>query len=143
MTLVNYDPFKRLSSLADALYRCEPGFLGSENAESYGSWAPSVDIKEEEQQYLVHADIPGVDPKDIEITVEKGVLTLKGERRSKSEKTEGKVHRSERSYGSFVRRFSFPESVDVDSISASGNHGVLEITIPKKEGEKPKRIEIK
>ncbi len=103
---------------------------------------PSVDIKEDEEKYTLKADLPGVNPKEIEITMEKGALTIKGERRSEHEENEKGLHRLERSYGSFVRRFSFPDSVDVENIAASGKDGVVTITIPKKPSEKPKRIAV-
>jgi HSP20 family protein len=106
------------------------------------SWTPSVDIKEEESRYIVTADLPGIDPKEVEITMEKGALTLKGERRSEHTEDNAGVHRVERAYGSFIRRFSFPDSVDLDNITANGKNGVVTISIPKKPSEQPKRISV-
>lgn len=103
---------------------------------------PSVDIKEDEDKYTLKADLPGVNPKDIDITMEKGALTIKGERHTEHEENEKGLHRLERSYGSFLRRFSFPDSVDVENIAAAGKDGVVTITIPKKPSEKPKRINV-
>jgi HSP20 family protein len=115
--------------------------LESQRAQS-SSWAPAVDIHEEENHYVVKADIPGIDPKDIEITMEEGTLTIQGERVSSLEDSDKGVHRIERSYGSFVRKFSFPNNVDVDGIQASGKDGVLVINLPKQESAKVKKIEV-
>ncbi len=105
-------------------------------------WSPAVDIKEEEERFLIHADIPGVNADKIEVSMEEGVLTIKGER--KHESTEGgkDYKRLERSHGLFIRRFSLPDTVDANNISASSQNGVLEIILPKSAPEKPRRIEV-
>ncbi|MBX3692267.1 Hsp20/alpha crystallin family protein [Dokdonella sp.] len=104
-------------------------------------WAPRVDIREEDKRFVILADVPGVDPAAIEVHMDKGILTIKGERTS--EKVEGtKFTRIERSYGSFHRRFALPDSADAEAISATGKHGVLEISIPKKPETTPRRITI-
>lgn len=105
-------------------------------------WAPQVDIKEEDDQYLILADIPGVDPNDIEITMEKGILSLKGQRSDESVQQAGKLTRVERSHGVFYRRFSLPDSADPNGIKASGRLGVLEIAIPKRPESAPRRIQV-
>lgn len=105
-------------------------------------WQPRVDIKEETRRFVIAADIPGVDPKDIEIQMEKGVLSIKGERTIESKTEEANFTRVERTYGSFYRRFALPDTADADKISASGAHGVLEIVIPKKAETTPRRIAI-
>lgn len=105
-------------------------------------WTPAVDIKEEETRFLIHADIPGVDPKDIDITVEQGMLTLRGERNEESEEERKNYKRTERIHGSFYRRFSLPDSADMDNISATGKNGVLEVVIPKQEVAQPRRISV-
>ncbi len=108
-----------------------------------GQWLPAVDIKEEENRYLIHADIPGVDPKDIEITADSGVLTIKGERSvEKEDKQEGYTRR-ERSYGSFYRSFTLPDNADTDHIEAKGKDGVLEIALPKAKAKLAKRSTVK
>jgi HSP20 family protein len=94
---------------------------------------PAVDIKEEAQQFVIEADIPGVDPKDIEIFMENGVLTLKGERQSVNEEEAKNYKRVERTHGTFYRRFSLPDTADAEKVTASGQNGVLQITIPKRE----------
>ena len=106
-------------------------------------WTPRVDIKEEDTRFAILADIPGVDPKDIEITMEKGILSIKGERKAEVTEQNGKLTRTERSHGSFYRRFALPDTADAEGISASGKNGVLEISIPKKPEAAPRRIEIK
>ncbi len=104
-------------------------------------WAPRVDIREEDKRFVILADIPGVDPAQIEISMDKGILTIKGERASDA--AEGvRLTRAERSHGTFHRRFALPDSADADAISASGKHGVLEISIPKKAETTPRRITI-
>lgn len=105
-------------------------------------WMPRVDIKEDPDRFLIQADIPGVDPKDIEIHMEKGVLTIKGERDSETKEEGDTYSRTERQRGSFHRRFALPESADQDAIAATGKHGVLEISIPKRPAETPRRIEV-
>lgn len=105
-------------------------------------WQPRVDIKEEPKRFVIAADIPGVDPKDIEIQMEKGVLSIKGERTIESKTEEANFTRVERTHGSFYRRFALPDTADADKISASGAHGVLEIVIPKKSETTPRRIAI-
>jgi HSP20 family protein len=106
-------------------------------------WAPRVDIREEEKRFVILADIPGVDPKDIEVSMDKGILSIKGERNPENKEQAGKFTRVERSWGSFYRRFALPDSADADAISASGKHGVLEISIPKKAETTPRKIEIR
>jgi HSP20 family protein len=105
-------------------------------------WAPNVDICEEENRFLILADIPGVDPEDIEVTMENGILSIKGQRTDESIQQKGKVTRIERSHGTFYRRFALPDSADANGIKASGRHGVLEIAIPKRPESAPRRITV-
>ena len=106
-------------------------------------WHPAVDIKEEEDRFVIYADLPGVDPKDIEITMEQGVLTLKGERSEETKEEHESYKRVERVSGSFYRRFNLPDTADAERIEAEGKNGVLEITLPKQEKAQPKRITVK
>jgi HSP20 family protein len=106
-------------------------------------WAPRVDIREEDKRFVIEADIPGVDPKDIEVNMDKGVLSIKGERKSEHEVENGKYTRVERSRGMFYRRFALPDSANPDGISATGRNGVLEIEIPKRPETTPRKIDIK
>jgi HSP20 family protein len=117
---------------------------GDDTSRVEGSdWTPAVDIKEEADRYLLHADIPGVKAADIEVSMDKGVLTIKGERKHESTESKEGFKRVERSHGVFMRRFSLPDGVDGENISASSKDGVLEVVIPKSEPEKPRRIEVK
>jgi HSP20 family protein len=109
----------------------------------FGNWSPAVDLREEDGQYILHADMPGMRKEDIEINVENNVLGITGERRFESESTKDTYHRIERAYGKFVRSFTLPVHVVAESINASYKDGVLEVTIPKAEESKPKKISIK
>jgi HSP20 family protein len=106
------------------------------------AWAPAVDITEEDGAYVVRADVPGVDPKDIELNMENGVLTLRGERKSEFKEEKSNYHRVERITGSFYRRFTLPDTADSENISAKYANGVLEVRIPKQEKVLPRRIEV-
>lgn len=105
-------------------------------------WAPSVDIEEYKDKFVIYADIPGVDPASIEITLEKGVLSLSGTREQRVENSEIQSRRNERANGRFHRRFALPDTADGDAVSASGKHGVLEIVIPKRAQAQPRRITV-
>ena len=105
-------------------------------------WTPRVDIKEESDRFVIFADIPGVDPKDIEIHMDKGLLTIKGERTIESSKESERFSRVERRHGTFYRRFALPDSANPDGIAATGKNGVLEISIPKKPETTPRRIQV-
>jgi HSP20 family protein len=115
---------------------------GDQSSVVTSQWAPRVDIREEDKRFVILADVPGVEPKDIEISMEKGILSIKGERKAEIKEEAGKLTRIERSYGAFYRRFALPDSADADGITAAGKHGVLEISIPKKAEVAPRRIEI-
>ena len=105
-------------------------------------WVPRVDIKEEPNRFLILADLPGVDPNTIEVNMDKGLLSIRGERHSE-ERTEGERYsRVERAHGVFYRRFALPESADPEGVSATGRHGVLEIAIPKRPESTPRRISV-
>ncbi len=114
--------------------------LGSERATA--EWTPRVDVREEEAKFTVLADLPGVDSKDIHVTAEDGVLTLKGERKLDKKDSKGGYERLERFEGGFQRQFVLPENVNADEIKARHNNGVLEISIPKQAAALPKRISV-
>ena len=103
---------------------------------------PTVDVVEEKDRVLVKADLPGMKEEDIHVEVEDGELTLRGERKKETETREGKVHRVERTYGAFLRSFTLPANVDRAKVAASYKNGVLEVTLPKKEGAKPQEIKV-
>lgn len=118
------------------------GFWSNANggASTEVAYIPAVDVHEEKDRFVVRADLPGVQPDDIEVTAEKGILTLRGERKSeKRENAEG-YERLERVTGSFTRRFALPENVQGDAIKAKFTHGVLEVTIPKQPVVAAKRV---
>ena len=138
MTIVRYEPWALVSRVQREIDRA----LGGVASEATVSWIPHVDIHEEAERFVVAADLPGVEGKDIEITAEKGVLTIKGERHSEMKSSKDGYERVERASGTFLRRFTLPESVDAEAIKASHVNGVLEISIPKRPTEQPRRIEI-
>ena len=105
-------------------------------------WVPRVDIKEEPHRFVLHADIPGVDPGDIEVQMDKGMLTVKGERRDETLDDTVRYSRIERRHGTFHRRFALPDSADPEGITASGQNGVLTISIPKRPESTPRRIQV-
>ena len=105
-------------------------------------WVPRVDVKEEKDRFVLYADLPGIDPDDIEVSMDKGILTIKGERSSESSQDTDRFSRIERSYGSFHRRFALPDSADAEGIQAHGRNGVLEIVIPKRAESAPRRIQV-
>ena len=105
-------------------------------------WVPRVDIKEEADRFLLYADIPGVDPQAIEVQMDKGLLTIKGERRAEKVDETERYSRIERRHGIFHRRFALPDSADPDGITASGHNGVLTISIPKRPESTPRRIQV-
>ncbi len=105
-------------------------------------WVPNVDVKEEKDRFVLYADLPGIDPDDIEVSMDKGILTIKGERTSETSAETERFSRIERRYGSFHRRFALPDSADADGIEARGRNGVLEIVIPKRPEAAPRRIQV-
>lgn len=141
MSLVRYEPWSLLNQFNREL---DTLFTRPNNGDSVATsdWSPAVDIKESDTEFKILADIPGVNPKDIDVHMEDGVLTIRGERESnKREEKEG-YKRVERSYGSFYRRFNMPDSADADKIAAKCNNGVLEVTIPKQEKVQPRKIAV-
>ena len=105
-------------------------------------WVPAVDIQETENDLVLKADVPDVDMKDIDVRVENGTLSLRGERKFESETKNGSWHRVERSYGRFERAFALPNTVDFEAVKADYKNGVLTITLPKKEVAKPRQIKV-
>ncbi|NOQ69515.1 MAG: Hsp20 family protein [Gammaproteobacteria bacterium] len=149
MSLIRYNnPWNLLNNLQRDLYNLDhdPQYSRLNNDDdsvATANWAPSVDISENEKEFTLLADIPGVDPKDIEISMEKGVLTIKGERNSENIEEKENYRRVERESGQFYRRFTLPDSANADKIEAKSEHGVLKITIPKQEVAVSRRIEVK
>lgn len=148
MNVVRYQPVNMFRQFHDQVNRLLVDELGNvpgsaaPAARPLSAWAPVVDVKEEDKQYVITADVPGVDPKHIEITMEAGVLSIKGSRSTASTEQSEAYSRIERGYGEFERRFNLPEGADADGITATSNHGVLNVSIPKKVAPAPRRIEI-
>jgi len=147
MAIVRWEPFRDLVGIQDRMNRLfEEAFRGSRGAGeeewALGSWAPACDIYEQEGDIVLKAELPGVDPKDVDVRVEQNVLTLRGERKFDNEVKKESYHRVERAYGSFSRSFTLPNLVDTDKIKAEFRDGVLRVTLPQHEEAKPKQISI-
>ncbi len=149
MSSGNYEPwnlFDKVQQQLGQLGLADKPLAGSDNDFSNiitSRWRPAVDIKEEGDHFLIKADLPGVNPKDIEITMENGMLTIKGERESEVRDSTENYKRVERVSGTFYRRFSLPDTADAERIEARSKDGVLEIKLPKQEKLQPRRIEVK
>jgi HSP20 family protein len=107
------------------------------------TWAPSVDVEETDKEIVVKADLPGVEPKDIDISIVDGSLVLKGEKKQEKEEKKKNYHRVERFYGQFYREIPLPAGADADKVAASSTKGVISVTIPKKPEAQPKKITVK
>ncbi|MDB6088886.1 MAG: hypothetical protein JWN85_1670 [Gammaproteobacteria bacterium] len=145
MTFVSYEPWtlvNRLHRQLDQVFSPAPARSQAASTPSV-SWIPRVDIYEESDRFVVFADVPGVESKDIDITAENGVLTIRGERRSdRKESDKSGYERVERTSGSFLRRFTLPESANTETIKAKQTNGVLEVSIPKHPQVQPRRISV-
>lgn len=144
MTLTKFNPVRELTGIQREINRLFEDFFGSSFERTMDRpWGPAVDISEDDKNIYLKADLPGMNQKDIKVSVEDDVLTISGERKSeKEEKKENKVYRLERVYGSFCRSFTLPDNVDPSKISAEYKDGVLSLTIPKTEEKKSKTIDI-
>jgi HSP20 family protein len=127
MSLVRFEPW----SLVDRI-----------NRDSTRNWVPAVDIFEEKERFVVRADVPGVNPADIEINMDKGILTVSGERHDEDRSNVDGVSRYERTAGRFLRRFSLPDTADADAVKARSANGILEIAIPKQPAVQARRITV-
>ncbi|HVW65935.1 MAG TPA: Hsp20/alpha crystallin family protein [Nitrosospira sp.] len=141
MAIARYEPWSLLHQLHRELDRVRESGNG-EGSAATAEWAPAVDIKEAPDKFILQADLPGVKPEEIDISMEDGVLTVKGEKKTEATVDKEGYKRVERTYGSFYRRFSLPDTANPDGISAKSNHGVLEIVIPKREAVQPKKINV-
>jgi len=146
MAIVRWEPFRDLLTTQDHFNRLFnetfSSFFGNDRLAATAGWAPAVDVYETDQSVVLKAELPGVDPKDVEARVEDGTLYLKGERKFENEVKEGSYHRVERAYGSFTRTFALPTSVDAEKVAAEYKDGVLTLSLPKREEAKPKTIKI-
>jgi HSP20 family protein len=146
-TVARWDPFRELEELSERLNRVfgRPPVRrdNSKEALTVADWIPAVDISESEGEYLIKAELPGVKKEDIKVTLQEGVLTIQGERKQEKEEKGRKYHRIERSYGTFIRSFTLPDSADDSKVSAEFKDGILDLHVPKSEKAKPKAIEVK
>ena len=146
MNMQLWNPFEEFENLLDRYNKSGGKNLSKQYSTdlSFADWAPSVDIEEAEDKYVIKADLPGVDKKDIDVKLENGVLSIRGEKQTAKETGKGtKRHRTERFHGTFARSFTLPEAVKSDKVDASYKDGVLLLEIPKAEEAKPKSINIK
>jgi HSP20 family protein len=142
-TMIHYRPWSLQRDLVNEVNRFfDRASAGEESSGATAEWNPPVDIEEHKDKFVLHADIPGVDPKSIEVTLEKGVLTLTGTREPRVAEKDVEHRRIERAAGRFHRRFSLPDTVDSEGVTARGNNGVLEIVIPKRAAVQPRRITV-
>ncbi|MCF6338578.1 MAG: Hsp20/alpha crystallin family protein [Gammaproteobacteria bacterium] len=136
MNIIQYDPWRRLQQLQREMGSLfDPRLNTDDDSASMATsdWVPAVDIKEEDDRFLIIADVPGVEPDDIEVHMENGVLSIKGERREEHKEEKEGYKRIERTYGSFHRRFNLPDTADAEGITAKSRNGSLEVSIPKRE----------
>src|SRR6059058_6648902 len=146
--LTRWDPFREFSTMQDRMNRMNRLFResyspeGPEEALTTTSFAPPVDIYEDEHSVSLKIEVPGIDEKDIDVRIENNTLTVHGERKIEKEEKEENYRRVERQYGSFTRTFTLPQTVDSEKVSANYDKGVLKITLPKKAEAKPKQIKV-
>lgn len=145
MNLVTYDPFRELRSLQDDVNRLFSSSFNRSGGNDMmrGAWNPSVDIFENKDSIVLEAELPGMNPDDVNISIENNVLTLHGERKFEKKDDGDNFHRVERSYGSFTRSFTLPPTVSTENVEAAFDNGVLRLTLAKREEAKPRRIEVK
>ena len=141
MTLLKYAPYNTTDELSNGLRLFQDSVARIFSEPNSRPWSPAVDIAEGENDLVLKADIPGLEEKDIDIQLENGTLTIKGERKFEGDKSEA-YHRVERSYGAFARSFTLPDSVDPEKVRAEYRNGVLTVTLGKKELAKPRSIRV-
>lgn len=144
MAIVKWDPWREIEDMVDRYTRAvgQPR-AGGQEVIATGDWAPKVDIIETDKAFVIKAEIPEVNKEDVKVTVDNGVLTIRGERRKETEEKGKKIHRIERHYGIFTRSFTLPDNVDEENIKASFRDGMLNLQINKTEEAKVKAIEVK
>jgi HSP20 family protein len=141
--MTRWDPFRDLQRVQDEMNRLFDDRLVPRNAGESVGWTPKVDIFEDEEGVSLRFELAGVEPKDVDIRFENGVLTLRGERKLEREEKRDNYHRVELSYGTFTRSFSLPATIDAEKIRAESKNGVLTVHLPKKPEAKPKSIQVK
>ena len=143
MKLVRWDPLQELVAMSNRLNRTINDPFTPRTEDALGAWVPPVDIHERQDHLVIRVEVPGVHKEDMDVRIENGVLTLHGERKEEKEIKEENAHLMERVYGRFTRSFSLPTTVDAARVTATYKDGVLEVTVPKVETAKPKKVEIK
>jgi len=146
--LTRWDPFKEMEETQNRLakfFGLPPARIGNGDKEAMtiAQWAPSVDISEDDKEWLVKADLPEVKKEEVKVSVENGVLTITGERKFEKEEKDKKYHRIERAYGNFLRSFALPDAADGTKVAAEFKDGVLKVHLPKNEKATPKAVEVK
>lgn len=147
--ITQWDPFRELEDMHRRLSTLMNGGApsrrrnGSQDSLAAAEWSPAVDITEDDQSYVIKAELPEVKKEDVRVTLENGVLTLTGERKLEKEEKGRKYHRIERAYGTFSRSFALPENIDAGRVTAAFKDGMLTVTVAKSENAKPKQIEVK
>jgi HSP20 family protein len=143
--LTRWEPFREFATLQDRmnrLFRESYNDAGAEQSLTSSSFAPAVDVYEDEHQVTLKIEVPGIDEKDIDVRVENNTLTVQGERKIEREEKEENYRRVERQYGSFTRTFTLPQTVESEKVSATYDKGILKISLPKKAEAKPKQIKV-
>ena len=142
MSLIKYAPFAEFDSFPAGLRVFQDSVNRLFAEPGSRPWVPPVDIQETDQALVVKADLPDMEMKNIDVRLENGTLTLRGHRQFEGQKTEGGWHRVERSYGTFERAFSLPDTVDAEGVKADYKNGVLTVVLPKKELAKPRQVKV-
>ena len=140
-TITRWEPFPGISRLQSDLNRLFEATAGR-GTESFG-WTPAVDVFEDAEGLTFKFDVPDVDAKDVQVNIEDGVLTVRGERKLEREEKKDNYHRIERAYGTFARSFTLPATFDASKVTAESKNGVLRISVPKRAEAKPKSIQVK
>jgi len=140
--LDNMTSLRRLNSVLDEAFNAWP-FQNQESGTLTSAWLPACDVFEDKDAVKIVAEVPGIRPEDVKISLEDSLLTIRGEKKQQAEEKNERVHRYERSYGSFERSFTLPSTVDPDKIVANYEHGVLTVSIPKAERARPREIPVK
>ena len=145
MGVTRWDPFQDLQAFREEMNRSFNRWFGREEQgeRAAARWAPALDVAESGDAYHIDVEVPGLRPEDIDVTVDQGMLTVQGERRSEEETRERQYHRIERRYGAFRRSITLPSHVDAERVEASYDNGVLRLTVPKMEAAQPKRITVR
>jgi HSP20 family protein len=146
MNLVKWDPFVELEDVSKHLNRIFGRFPARTEADrevlTMADWSPTVDITETDSAYMIKGEIPSVNKEDVKVTIEDGMITMRGERKQEKEEKDKKFHRIERSYGSFLRSFRVPDDVDETAVKAEFKDGMINVTLPKSGKSKAKSINV-